>query len=95
MTGAATLGVLAGGLDSPRPPISDWSFGRGEGAVVWLIYLLVLAVLGTTAYRLLPADLRLLIGENCRDSRRRLRSGYTARELVSVFHFYGWAFLVV
>lgn len=68
---------------------------RETYAVVWLIYLLLLAASGIAGYRLLPSDLRFLISENCRDRRGHLRVGYTARELASVIQFYGWMFLIV
>ncbi|WP_372898412.1 hypothetical protein [Stieleria sp.] len=52
------------------------------------IYLLCLFLICLTAIIALPAEVRSLMSDNCRNSRGRLKPRYVAREMLSLARFY-------
>ncbi|QDV46043.1 hypothetical protein Enr13x_59470 [Stieleria neptunia] len=53
-----------------------------------IVYLLCFCLVSLTAFSALPAEVRSLILDNCRNSQGRLRPRYVAREMLSVARFY-------
>lgn len=57
--------------------------------MIWALYGICFASMILLAIVAIPSDLRILILENCKNSKGRYRLRYIAKELVSVSHFYG------
>ena len=57
-----------------------------------IIYLLCFLLVCLTAIGALPAELRSLMSDNCRNSRGRLKPRYVAREMLSLARFYSQTF---
>lgn len=56
--------------------------------MIWVLYLVSGALIISVAFVGIPADVRKLIGENCRRGNGRIRLRYVTREIRSVLGFY-------